>query len=172
MTPGRRDFFLVAVNVLVFAGTLSATGGGLTFAVAQELPSKKLGAAKESSIANGMGRLYVFRPILSFGAHIDDYITVDGVPVHRLAPGTGFYCDLSPGEYVISLAGHRTSALVVSLAAGQASYVCVMLHHQGGASPRGGALTSDQSFVVRKFEPEYGAQRAHEYPLTRETCKH
>jgi hypothetical protein len=170
MTPSRHGRFLVALNILVFAGMLSATGG-LTSLMAQESPVKKPGAPQESSIANGMGRLYIFRPIRSFGAHIDDYITVDGIPVRRVAPGTGFYCDLSPGEYVISVAGHQTSPLKVSLAAGQASYVCVMLHHQGGVSPRGGALTSDQSFVVRKFEPEYGAQRAREYPLTRENCK-
>ena len=170
MTLGRRRFFLVAVNILVFTVMCSATGG-LTSAMAQESPLKKPVSPQESPIANGMGRLYIFRPIRSFGAHIDDYITVDGILVHRLAPGTGFYCDLAPGEYVISVVCHKTSPLRVSLAAGQASYVCVMLHPQGGVSPRGGALTSDQSFVVRKFEPEFGAQRAHQYPLTRETCK-
>src|SRR5215472_8520709 len=169
MTPCQRGFFSVAVNVLVFTGVL-LTAGGLT-CVAQESPRKEPVAPQESPIANGMGRLYIFRPIRAFGAHIDDYITIDGMPVHRLAPGTGFYCDLSPGEYLISVARHKTSPLRVSLAAGQASYVCVMLHPQGGVSPRGGALTSDQSFVVRKFEPEFGAQRAHQYPLTRETCK-
>ena len=170
MTTGRRGFFLVALNIFAFTGMLSATGG-LISARAQESPLKTPGAPQESAIANGMGRLYIFRPIRSFGSHIDDYVTVDGIPVHRLAPGTGFYCDLDPGQYVISVAGHKTSPLEVSLAAGQASYVCVMLHPQGGVSPRGGALTSDQSFVVRKFEPEFGAQRAHQYPLTRETCK-
>ena len=169
MTPCQRGVFLVAVNVVVFTGVLLTTGG-LT-SMAQESPSNKPVAPQESPIASGMGRLYIFRPIRSFGGHIDDYITIDGMPVHRLAPGTGFYCDLSPGEYLISVAGHKTSPLEVSLVAGQASYVCVMLHHQGGVSPRGGALTSDQAFVVRKFEPEYGAQRVHEYPLTRETCK-
>ena len=170
MTPGRRGFFLVALNVVVFTAMLSAAGG-LTSAVAQESPLNKRTVSQESALANGMARLYVFRPIRSFGAHIDDYITVDGIPVHRLAPGTGFYCDLAPGQYVISVAGHKTSPLEVSLKVGQASYVCVMLHPQGGVSPRAGALTSDQSFVVRKFEPEFGAQRAHEYPLTRESCK-
>ena len=170
MTPCRSGFFVVTVNVLVFTAMLSARGR-LTSAIAQGSPQKKRGTSLESAIANGMGRLYIFRPIRSFGAHIDDYITVDGIPVHRLAPGTGFYCDLAPGQYVISVAGHKTSPLEVSLTAGQASYVCVMLHPQGGVSPRAGALTSDQSFVVRKFEPEFGAQRAHQYPLTRETCK-
>jgi hypothetical protein len=169
MTPCQRGFFLVAVNVLVFTG-VPLTTGGLT-SMAQGSPSKKPVASQESPIVSGMGRLYIFRPIRSFGAHIEDYITIDGVPVHRLASGTGFYCDLSPGEYLISVAGHKTSPLEVSLVAGQASYVCVMLHHRGGVSPRGGALTSDQAFVVRKFEPEDGAQRVREYPLTRETCK-
>ena len=139
--------------------------------MAQGSPLNKLAAPQESPVANGTGRLYIFRPIRSFGAHIDDYVTVDGIPVHRLAPGTGFYCDLAPGKYAISVAGHKTTPLEVSLAAGQASYVCVMLDPQGGVSPRGGALTSDQSFVLRKFEPEFGAQRAREYSLTRETCK-
>jgi hypothetical protein len=170
MTPSRHGRFFVALNILVFTGMLSATGG-LTSIRAQESPVKKPGAPQESPIPTGMGRLYIFRPVASFGAHIEDYITVDGIPVRRVAPGSGFYCDLSPGEYVISVASQQTSPLKVSLAAGQASYVCVMLHHRGGVSPRGGALTSDQTFVVRKFEPEHGARRAHEYPLTRENCK-
>jgi hypothetical protein len=164
----RNAFFSIAMTVL-FAVMLSAVAG-LTSAMAQESPSKPV-AQEEGPIASGMGRLYIFRPIRSFGAHIDAYITVNGIPVHRVAPGNGFYCDLSAGDYVISVAGHKTSQLEVSVASGQASYVCVMLRHQGGVSPRGGALTSDQSFVVREFEPENGAQRAHEYPLIRQNCK-
>lgn len=165
----RSASLSVALDVLVFAATLAAMAG---LSHPQESPSKKPIAQEESLIASGMGRLYVFRPIRSFGAHIDDYITVNGIPVSRITQGTGFYCDLSPGDYVIGVARHNTSPLEVSVAAGQASYVCVMLHHQGGVSPRGGALTSDQSFVVRQFEPQYGAQRAHQYRLTRENCKH
>jgi hypothetical protein len=117
-----------------------------------------------------MGRLYVFRPIRSFGAHIDDYITVNGIPVRRVTAGTGFYCDVSPGDYVIGVARHQTYPLKVSVAAGQPRYVCVMLHHLGGVAPRGGALTSDQSFEVRLLEPGYGSQRAHEYHLTQANC--
>jgi hypothetical protein len=165
----RSAAFSVALKVLVFAGMLAAMAG---LSPAQESPSKTPLTQGENPIASGMGRLFVFRPIRSFGAHIDDYITVNGIPVYRIAQGTGFYCDLSPGDYAISVARHNTSPLEVSVAAGQASYVCVMLHHQGGVSPRAGALTYDQSFVIRQFEPEYGAQRAQEYRLTRENCKH
>lgn len=165
----RNAFFSVAMAVLV-AVMLSATAR-LSSALPQESPSKRPVAQEEGPIADGMGRLYIFRPIRSFGAHIEAYITVNGIPVHRVAPGSGFYCDLPPRDYVISVAGHKTSQLEMSVAPGHASYVCVMLQHQGGVSPRGGALTSDQSFVVRQFEPENGAQRAHEYPLTRQNCK-
>lgn len=91
-------------------------------------------------MTGGMGRLYIFRPIRSFGAHIDDYITVNGAPVHRVTPGTGFYCDVSPGDYVIGVAHHKAYPLKVSVAAGQHRYVCVMLHHVGGVAPRGGRL--------------------------------
>jgi hypothetical protein len=163
----RSAAFSVALNILVFAAMLAAMAG---LSHAQESPSKTPRAHEENPIASGMGRLYVFRPIRSFGAHIDDYVTVNGISVRRVSPGSGFYCDLSPGEYVISVAGHKTSPLKVSVVSSQASYICVMLHHQGGVSPRGGALTSDQSFIIRQFAPENGAQRAHQYPLTRENC--
>jgi hypothetical protein len=85
--------------------------------------------------------------------------------VHLITPGTGFYCDVSPGHYVMGVARHKTYPLKVSVAAGQPRYVCVMLHHLGGMAARGGALTSDQSFDVRLLEPDYGARRVHEYPL-------
>jgi hypothetical protein len=80
----------------------------------------------------------------SFGAHIDNYITINGVPVHRLTAGTGFYCDVPPADYVIGIARHKTNPRKVSVAAGQSRYICVMLHHLGGVAPRSGALTSDQ----------------------------
>jgi len=145
--------------------------GGSTLALAQESPAGKPIVQEEGAVARGMGRLYIFRPIRSFGAHIDDDVTVNGIAVYRLIPGSGFYCDVAPGEYVISVASHKSSPLKVSLGAGQSIYVCVMLHHQGGVSPRGGALTSDQTFAVRLFEPNYGARRAHEYPLTLRNCR-
>ena len=104
-------------------------------------------------------------------SHIDDYINVNSVPVHRVTPGTGFYCDVPPGDYVIALAGHKTNPQKVSVEAGQKQFVCVMLHHLGGVAPRGGALTSDQSFDVRLVAPEYAARRVQEYPLMRANCQ-
>ena len=122
-------------------------------------------------MANGTGRLYVFRGVRSFGAHIDDYVTVNGAPVYRVTPGSGFYCDISPGNYVIGVFGHKTHPLKVSVAAGQQRYISVMLHHGGGVAPRSGALTSDQSFDVRLLEPRYGAECAQEYRLSQTTCQ-
>jgi len=98
-------------------------------------------------------------------------VTIDGLPVHRITPGSGFYCDVRPGNYMIGVARHKTHLLKLSVAAGQREYVCIMLHTQAGVSPRGGALTSDQSFDVRLLEPAYGAQRVLEYRLVQTTCQ-
>jgi hypothetical protein len=171
MIAERNPVSLVALSVLVLVTAIIATISSSILTNAQESPLSKPIAPEEGPIAGGMSRLYVFRPIRSFGAHVDDDVTVNGVPVHRLTPGTGFYCDLPPGDYVIDVASHKTSPLKVSTAAGQPSYVSVMLHPQGGVSPRGGALPSDQSFDVRLLEPDFGAHRTHEYPLTRATCR-
>ncbi len=120
---------------------------------------------------SGKGRIYVFREVRSFGAHIDDYVTINGVPVQRVGPGTGFYCEVTPGDYVISVFRHKTYPLKVSVAAGQRQYICVMLHHLGGVAPRGGALTSDQSFDVRLLEPGYGAQLVKKYRTNEAKCQ-
>ena len=129
--------------------------------------SRGLASAQESQSAmpSGMGRLYVFREIGSFGADIDDDVTINGIPVQRLRPGAGFYCDVRPGSYVVGVLRHKADSLNLSVASGQSQYICVMLHELGGVSPRGGALTSDQSFEVHKLEPGYGAQRIQEYRL-------
>ena len=88
---------------------------------------------------SGIGRLYVFREIGSFGADIDDDVTINGVPVQRIRPGTGFYCDVRPGSYVMRVLRHKADSLNLSVASGQSQYICVMLHELGGVSPRGGA---------------------------------
>jgi hypothetical protein len=135
--------------------------------------SRGLASAQESqsSMPSGMGRLYMFREIGSFGADIDDDVTINGIPVQRLRPGTSFYCDVRPGSYLVSVVRHKADSLSLSVASGQSQYICVMLHELGGVSPRGGSLTSDQSFEVHKLEPGYGAQRIQEYRLTYATCR-
>ena len=120
---------------------------------------------------SGMGRLYMFREIGSFGADIDDDVTINEIPVQRLRPGAGFYCDVRPGSYVVGVLRHKADSLSLSVASGQSQYICVMLHELGGVSPRGGSLTSDQSFEVHKLEPGYGAQWIQEYRLTHATCR-
>jgi hypothetical protein len=157
------------VNALAIALLLIAYGS-ISEALAQSAPYKSA-SPERGELPREMGRLYVFRGVRSFGAHIDDYVTVDGLRVHRTTPGTGFYCDLRPGNYVISVARHKTYVLTLSIAAGQRRYVCVMLHTKGGVAPRGGMLTSDQSFEVRLLEPGYGAQRVREYRLTEAKCQ-
>jgi hypothetical protein len=139
--------------------------------VGQELPSDKSIGREASTMASFMGRLYVFREVRSSGGHIDDHVPVNGVPVHRVTPGTGFYCNVSPGDYVIGVSRHKTYPVKVSVAAGQRQYVCVMLRHLGGIAPRSGALTSDQSFDVRLLEPGYGAERLREYRVTEANCQ-
>jgi hypothetical protein len=159
----------MAVNALV--ATLVLSSCGWPYASAQELPSDKPVPHGASTMASGMGRLYVFREVRSLGAHIDDYVTVNGVPVHRVTPGTGFYCNVSPGNYVIGVARHKNYPLKVSVMAGQGQYVSVMLRHLGGVAPRSGVLTSDQSFDIRLLEPGYGAERFREYRLTEANCQ-
>jgi hypothetical protein len=138
-------------------------------ASAQELPKDK--PISQSTIPGSMGRFYVFREIRSFGAHIDDDVTINGVPVQRLSPGMGFYCDVRPGSYVVSILRHKTNSLHLSVASGQSQYICVTLSKRGGVAPRSGALTSDQSFDVRQLEPDYGAQRIQEYRIVHATCR-
>jgi hypothetical protein len=168
MTYLRSSFFSIAFNAFfVIAALLLSPYGSF----AQELTQGKSITRGQNAMSSGMGRLYVFREIQSFGADIDDDVTINAVPVQRLRPGMGFYCDVRPGSYVVSVLRHKTNSLNVSIARGQSQYMCVMLHRVGGESPRGGALTSDQSFDVHKLEPGYGAQRIQEYRLIHATCR-
>jgi hypothetical protein len=169
LTSQRRAVFAL---VIVLAGLTSvARYGAAETAAAQALAPDEANTQEEVPISAGMGRLHVFRPIRSFGAHIDDYITINGVRVHQLTPGTGFYCDVPPADYVIGIARHKTIPRKVSVAVGQSRYICVMLHHLGGVAPRSGALTSDQSFDVQLLEPNYGAKRIQGYRMTQADCQ-
>ena len=169
LTPRHVAVFVLAIVLAGFM--LPARGGTAGTDAAQELSSGKATAHEKSVIAAGKGRLYVFRPIRSFGGHIDDYITINGVPVHQLTAATAFYCDVSPADYVIGVARHKTNLKKVSVAAGQSRYICVMLHHLGAVAPRSGALTSDQSFDVRLLELNYGAKRIQGYRLIQANCQ-
>jgi len=166
---GNAYSFLV-VNILTTAMLLMVCESQCP-ALAQESLSHNSATEEESALPTEMGRLYVFREVRSFGAHIDDYVTIDGLAVHRITPGTGFYCDVRPGDYVIGVARHKTNLLRLSVAAGQRQYVSVRPHPQAGVAPRGGALTSDQPFDVRLLEPAYGMQRVREYRLTEAKCR-
>jgi len=160
------------MNTLITVAALILSLWGSPYASpAQALPSDKPLAQGQYAMRSGKGRIYVFREVRSFGAHIDDYVTINGVPVQRVGPGTGFYCEVTPGDYVISVFRHKTYPLKVSVAAGQRQYICVMLHHLGGVAPRGGALTSDQSFDVRLLEPGYGAQLVKKYRTNEAKCQ-
>jgi hypothetical protein len=141
-------------------------------ALAQALRSDKPVAREQTSGSGGMGRLYVFRMVRSFGAHIDDYVTIDGVPIRRVSPGSGFYCDINPGNHAIGVWRHKNRPLKLSVAPGQRQYVCVILHHLGGVAPRGGALTFDQAFDIRLLDPGFGAERVQQYRMTEANCQH
>jgi hypothetical protein len=125
-----------------------------------------------ATLQSNKGRIYVFRMIRSFGAHIDDFLTIDGATVQRITAGNALYCDVDPGDYLLGLSRHKTRPLKVSVTAGQEQYICVTLHHGDGISPRQGAPSSDQSFDMRLLEPAYGAQRIREYHLTQADCHH
>ena len=132
--------------------------------------SAKIASAQESPPPAGMGRLYVFRGLRTFGAHIEDYVTLDGTPVQRISPGGGFYCDVAPGTYSISVSPTKANIATVPVAAGQSQYVSVSLRESGGMSPRCGPSGMGQSFDVRLLEPAYGARRVSEYRLAKGTC--
>jgi hypothetical protein len=169
MISRRTGFLSIGVKALVVSLVFSPFWWPC--ASAQELPPNKPAPIGASTIASAEGQLYVFREVRSFGAHIDDYVTVNGVPVRRVTPGSGFYCSVRPGEYVIAVARHKNFPLEVSVAAGQRQYISVMLSHKGGVAARGGAAASDQSFDVRLLEPGYGAERIREYHLTEANCQ-
>jgi hypothetical protein len=128
-------------------------------------------AAVKSTAVPGKGRLYVFREIEGFGADIDDYVTVNRVPVQRVRPGTGFYCDVSPGVYHIGVSHHKTQVLEVPVAAGQCQYIRVSLHYLGGESPRGGSIPPNQLFEELLLDPSFGSERLETYDLNHATCQ-
>jgi hypothetical protein len=158
------------LNAVTTAMLLMALGSQCP-ALAEESLTHSSAARCQDGLPAGMGRLYVFREVRSYGAHIDDYVTVDGRPVHRITPGTGLYCDLRPGNYLIGVARHKANLLTLPIARRQCQYICIMLHTQAGVAPRSGGLTSDQSFDVRLLQPGYGAQRVREYHMTEGKCQ-
>lgn len=163
---------LNSYSFLLLIGLIAAiaASGSQCPALAKE-PSLSSTAQPRGEFSRAMGCLYVFREVRSFGAHISDYVTVDGTPVHRITPGSSFYCELHPGDYLIGIARHKSNHLIVSIAPGQCRYVCVMLYTEEGIAPRSGVLPSDQSFDIQLVEPDYGAERVREYPLTRGKCQ-
>jgi hypothetical protein len=157
--PALRKALATAVALWLYAAIASA----------QNLSSSNPGGHSTAPAATG--RLYIFRPIRSFGADIDDYVTVNGLKVQRIDAGTGFYCDVTPGVYLLGVFRHEGPILKVSVAPGQRIYILVDLHHLGGVAPRAGTLTPDQSFDDWVLEPSFGAQRVREYHLTRAQCQ-
>jgi hypothetical protein len=166
----RSSYLSLVLNALTIAMLVMAYGSRRP-ALAQQSVSHNSVTYERGALPIGMGRIYIFRVVRSFGAHIDDYVTINGLPVHRIAPGAGFYCDVRPGNYVIGVARHKTHMLRLSVAPGQDQYIDVILHTQGGVAPRAGALTADQSFDIRLVEPRYGMQRVREYYLTEAKCQ-
>ncbi len=160
--------WLQALGILCALLILAANPARL--AKAQPIPPEAHTSEQETPPA-GTGRLYFFRGIRAFGAHIEDYVTLNGRPVAKISPGRGFYCDVQPGSYVISILRHKTFPATVPVAAGQKQYVYISVRETGGTAPRGGAGGMDMSFEVRLLEPAYGARRASEYsPLTQANC--
>jgi hypothetical protein len=157
--------------VLLWAALALRFGGFPSAASAQELKSGDEVPPDLGAPPSGMGRLYVFRQVRSYGAHIDGMVTVNGTPVRRTAAGSGFYCDVKPGEYLIGVSGHDHKVVRVSVAAGQWQYLSLSLRHLAGVAVKTGAMTSDQPLEVRLLEPDYGARRAHEYHLSQANCQ-
>jgi hypothetical protein len=126
---------------------------------------------RQDAVSSAKGRIYIFRIVRSFGAHLDDTVVINGAAIHRLGAGNGIYCDVPPGDYTVGLSQHKARPLKVSVAAGQQQYICVMLHARSSVTPRSGALSSDQSFDIRLLNPDYGTQRIREYHLTKADCQ-
>lgn len=93
-------------------------------------------------VPTSKGRIYIFRMVRSAGVPLDDVLTIDGVPVQRISPGNGIFCDVTPGEHLLGLVHDKAHPLKVLVKAGEPKYVCVMLQHQKGSSLRSGALLS------------------------------
>jgi hypothetical protein len=130
MISRRSGSLLMAVNTLVASLVLSSCGW--PYASAQELPSDKpVPDGASTMAASGMGRLYVFREVRSFGAHIDDYVTVNGVVDWRPEAGP-----LRPISH--SMFGSWSQVMEQS-ACGN------IVSPKRTASPSGGALVSTSS---------------------------
>ncbi len=126
-----------------------------------------------SATSAPQGRIYIFRMVRSFGAHIDDYVTVNGTSVARVSPGNGIYCDVAPGDYLIGVARHKTQPLKVSVTAGQGAIrLC-------DAPPAGRRNLAAQRSIHLRSVIRYAtagaclwsAERVQEYHLTRATCQ-
>jgi hypothetical protein len=159
----------MVLKALAAACVLSLFGS--CHAVTPAFQSDKTAPHIESMGSSAMGRLYVLRGVRSFGAYIDDYVTINGDPVQRVTPGSGFYCDISPGNYVIGLWRHKNESLKVAVMPGQQQYVSIRLHHLGSMASRGGAITSDQAFDIRLLDPGFGAKRVLKYHMTEANCQ-
>jgi hypothetical protein len=170
MALRRSIGFSVLVTILLVAFVLSVCV--LPCVASGDASPSATPTPQAQSIKPGApGRLYIFREVTSFGADIDDYVTVNGVKVQRITPGTGFYCDVSPGVYLVGVYRHKGRILKVSVSSGQRIYILVKLHLLGGVAPRAGTLTPDQSFDDERLNPGFGARRVQEYRLTRANCQ-
>ena len=128
-------------------------------------------APEKAQLPTGKGRIVVFRMVSPSGAHLDNTITVNGNPVQRISPGSGLYCDVAPGKYIIGLASQRARPLEVTVVAGRQQYICVMLNRKATRAPRSGALSADQPFDLRLLEPNFGAERVGQYRLVPANCQ-
>src|SRR5260221_2952024 len=72
----------------------------------------------EATAAPAKGRIYIFRMVRSYGAHIDDSVTINGASIQKITPGNGIYCDVTPGDYIVGLAQRKAQPIKASVCAG------------------------------------------------------
>lgn len=79
--------------------------------------------AKATPLAEGKGRVYVFRKSKFGGGAIRPSVKLDGIPVGKSSSGTYFYFDRAPGEYSMSCSVITKHTIRFTLKAGETKYI-------------------------------------------------
>ncbi len=101
-------------------------------------------------------RLYIYRDATTYGSQNWTTVSLSGVKLGDIAPGTIFYRDLAPGTYQLEVRSDRLypdQFNRVTLTAGSITFAKVEEARSWGASGMGAKGTT---FVVRIVDPRIG----------------
>ena len=79
--------------------------------------------SKAKPLADGMGRIYVYRKSKMMGGGLRPAVKVNGAVVGKSAPGTYFYFDKAPGEYTMSCSVLMQHSIRFQVKAGETVFV-------------------------------------------------